>query len=143
MSNLTPETRTRLDCINRLLEDVFKKPRRLSEILRDVGMGEDEIIRLRHDHLDAYLAGLLRRWQSWMAEILPSRRDDIIIRRYNLNGPPRPSLADLGNEYGISRECVRQLEKDALKRLRHPARRRRLGHIAVEVAEEILNRLAE
>jgi RNA polymerase primary sigma factor len=73
-----------------------------------------------------------------MAEILPSRRDDIIIHRYSLNGPPRPSLANLGNEYGISRERVRQLEKDALKRLRHPARRRRLERIALETAEEIL-----
>lgn len=27
MSGLTPETRTRLDGINRLLEDVFKEPR--------------------------------------------------------------------------------------------------------------------
>jgi RNA polymerase primary sigma factor len=73
-----------------------------------------------------------------MAEILPSRRDDIIIHRYSLNGPPRPSLANLGNEYGISRERVRQLEKDALKRLRHPARRRRLERIALETAKEIL-----
>ena len=60
MPGLTLETRTRLDCINRLLEDVFKKPRPLSDILRDAGMGEDEITRLRSDHLDIYLAGLLR-----------------------------------------------------------------------------------
>jgi DNA-directed RNA polymerase sigma subunit (sigma70/sigma32) len=143
MSGLNPETQIRLQNMNGFLEDIYGHPRRLSDILRDAGMGEDEIARLGRDHLDTYLAGLLQRWQSWMAEILPSRRDDIIIRRYSLNGPPRPSLAHLGNEYGISRERVRQLEKDALKRLRHPARRRRLGHIAVEVAEEILNRPAE
>jgi len=82
------------------------------------GVGEDDIDQLRHDHLDAYLAGLLRRWRSWMAQILPSRRDDIpstgsghrIVRRYGLNGRPRSSLADpsgrapgrsLSNEYGI------------------------------------------
>jgi len=46
----------------------------------------------------------------------------------------------LSNEYGISRERVRQLEKDALKRLRHPARRRRLERIALETAKEILSR---
>jgi hypothetical protein len=81
----------RLDGINRLLEDVFKEPRLLSDILHDAGMGEDEIARLRHDHLDAYLGGLLRRWRSWMAQILPSRRDDIIVRRYGLNGRPQPT----------------------------------------------------
>jgi len=90
--------------------------------------------------LDTYLAGLLQRWRSWMAQVLPSRRDDIIIRRYKLSGSPQPSLADLGDEYGISRERVRQLEKDALKRLRHPERRRRLERIALETAKEILGR---
>jgi DNA-directed RNA polymerase sigma subunit (sigma70/sigma32) len=140
MSGLTPETRKRLDGINRLLEDVFKEPRLLSDMLRDAGLSEEEIARLRRDHLDAYVAGLLRRWRSWMAEILPSRRDDIVVRRYGLNGPPRPTLADLSDEYGISRERVRQLEKDALKRLRHPARRRRLERIALETAKEILGR---
>ncbi len=143
MSNLTPETQTRLQSINQFLEDIYGRPRRLSHILRDAGMGEDEITRLRRDHLDDYLAELLRRWRSWMAEILPSRRDDIIIRRYSLDGSPRPSLAHLGNGYGISRERVRQLQKDALKRLRHPARKRRLEHIVLEVAEEILDRPAE
>jgi len=138
MSSLTPETQTRLQSINRFLEDIYGHPRRLSDILRDAGMGEDEITRLRRDHLDAHLAGLLRRWRSWMAETLPSRRDDIIIRRYGLNGRPQPTLADLGDEYGISRQRVYQLETSALGRLRLPSRRRRLEHMALEVAEEIL-----
>jgi len=137
MSSLTPETQAFLQSINRLLEDIYGHPRRLSDILRDAGLGEDKIARLRREHLDAFLARLLRRWRSWMAEILPSRRDDIVIRRYGLNGSPRPSLAHLGHEYGISRERVRQLEKSALKRLRYPARRRRLERIAVETAREI------
>ena len=140
---LKSDTRARLQSINRLLEDTYGHPRWLSDILCDAGMAEGEIARLRRDHLDTYLPGLLRRWQSWMAEILPSRRDDIIIRRYSLNGSPRPSLANLGNEYGISRERVRQLEKDALKRLRHPARKRKLEHIALATAEDILDRPAE
>ncbi|MBC8492940.1 MAG: hypothetical protein H8D43_04065 [Chloroflexi bacterium] len=143
MSNLTPETQARLQGTNQFLEDIYGHPRRLSDILRDAGMGEDEIARLRRDHLDTYLAGLLQRWRSWMAEILPSRRDNIIIRRYSLNGSPRPSLANLGNEYGISRERVRQLEKSALKRLRYPTRKRKLEHIALATAEDILDRPAE
>jgi len=52
--------------------------------------------------------------------------------------PPLPPLAELSDEHCISRERLRQLEKDTLKRLRHPARRRRLEHMALEVAEEIL-----
>ncbi len=138
MTNLTSETQAYLQSINKFLERIYGHPRRLSDILRDAGMGEDEIAQLRRDHLDAYLAGLLQRWRSWMAEILPSRREDIIFRRYTLSGSPRPSLAYLGNEYGISRERVRQLEKDALKRLRYPTRKRKLEHIVLQVAQEIL-----
>jgi len=37
-----------------------------------------------------------------MAEILPSRRDGIIIRRYGLNSRPGPTLSDLSDEYGTS-----------------------------------------
>jgi AraC-like DNA-binding protein len=88
MSNLNPETQTRLQSINRLLEDIYGHPCRLSDILHDAGMGEDEITRLRRDHLDVYLAMLLRRWRSWMAETLPSRRNDVIVRRYGLNSRP-------------------------------------------------------
>jgi len=61
MSSLIPEAQARLQNINRLLEDIYSHPRLLSDILRDAGMGEDEIIRLRRDHLDAYLGGLLGR----------------------------------------------------------------------------------
>jgi len=118
MSNQSPEILACLQSINRFLEDFYAHPRLLSDILRDAGVGEDDIDQLRRDHLDAYLAGLLRRWRTWMVEILPSRRDDIpstgsghrIVRRYGLNGRPRSSLADpsgrapgrsLSNEYGI------------------------------------------
>jgi len=58
MSSLTSGTRTLLTGLNRLLEDIYGYPRRLSEILRDAGVGEDEITQLRRDHLDTYLAGL-------------------------------------------------------------------------------------
>jgi len=142
MSSLTPETQTRLQSINRFLEDIYGHPRRLSDILREAGMGEDEITRLRRDHLDAYLTGLSQRWCSWMAEILPSRRGDI-IRRYSLNGRPQQTLADLRDEYGVSRQRVQQLKTDALKRLRLPARRRKLERTALEIAEEILERPEE
>jgi DNA-directed RNA polymerase sigma subunit (sigma70/sigma32) len=101
---------TCLQSTNRFLEDIYDHLRRLSDILRDAGVGGDEITRLRRDHLDAYLARPLQCWRSWMAETLSSRRDDIIIRRYGLNGRPQPTLADLGDEYGISRQRVHQLE---------------------------------
>ena len=140
MSSLTPETQARLQSINRFLEDIYGYSRLLSDVLRDAGLSKEEIARLRSDHLDAYLGGLLRRWRSWMAEVLPSRRDDIAVRRYGLNGGPRPSLAELSDEYGISRDRVRQLEKDVLKRLRHPARRSRLERIALETAKKVPGR---
>jgi hypothetical protein len=46
MSSLAPETKTRLQSINRFLEDIYGYPRRPSDILRDAGMGQDEIAQL-------------------------------------------------------------------------------------------------
>jgi hypothetical protein len=48
----------------------------------------------------------------------------------------RNRKSEIGN--GISRQRVHQLETSALGRLRLPSRRRRLEHMALEVAEEIL-----
>lgn len=50
----------------------------------------------------------------------------VVERRFGLaDGVPR-SRADLGREFGVTREAIRQMELRALKKLRHPARARHL-----------------
>ena len=49
---------------------------------------------------------------------LPDREQDVLKLRFGLNGDPTPqSLEQIGKRLGITRERVRQIEGDALKRL--------------------------
>ncbi len=51
---------------------------------------------------------------------LPGRENRILLLRYGfLDGVPR-TLEEIGDEFGLTRERIRQLEKLALCRLRHP-----------------------
>jgi hypothetical protein len=87
--------------------------------------------------IPSYVSQLCHRWQSFIAAELPECHADIVIRRYSLNSELAPRLADLGVEYGISRERVRQLELAGMKRLRSRRRRQVLQQIALEVAYEV------
>ena len=57
---------------------------------------------------------------------LPPREVYILKMRYGLGGGVPHTLAEAGKKLGVTRERVRQIEAQALRRLRHPARARRL-----------------
>jgi RNA polymerase sigma factor (sigma-70 family) len=52
---------------------------------------------------------------------LPPRLQEVLTRGYGLDGRSAHSLAALGRDYGVTRECVRQWRNDALALLRLPA----------------------
>jgi RNA polymerase primary sigma factor len=57
---------------------------------------------------------------------LGERERDILIKRFGLeSGVPR-TLEDIGQEYGVTRERIRQIEAKALAKLAHPSRARAL-----------------
>jgi RNA polymerase primary sigma factor len=49
---------------------------------------------------------------------LPERRRRVLVRRYGLDGEKPATLADLGEELEVSRERVRQLQREAERALR-------------------------
>ena len=57
-----------------------------------------------------------------MLDTLTEREKQIMIMRYGLNNTPVQTLEYIGNELGITRERVRQIEKKALRKLRHPSK---------------------
>lgn len=53
---------------------------------------------------------------------LTSREADIIKHRFGLEGRRPLSLKEIGLRYHLTKERIRQIEKKALRRLRHPSR---------------------
>jgi RNA polymerase primary sigma factor len=58
-----------------------------------------------------------------MVRLLPPRHREVVIRRFGLNGAPEESHAEIGRRLGVSEERSRQLEREALHRLRSVAGR--------------------
>jgi RNA polymerase primary sigma factor len=46
--------------------------------------------------------------------------------RFGLDGYEPMSLQQIGDEFKLSKERIRQIEKKAIRRLRHPSRSQRL-----------------
>ncbi len=55
--------------------------------------------------------------KNGISKIREKKSRDILIRRYGLDGEPPETLEEVGRRYGVTRERVRQIEKNALKEL--------------------------
>ena len=75
--------------------------------------GNVESVMLR-EHIDALLGDLKERERA------------VIVRRFGLeDGHPR-TLEEVGKEFNVTRERIRQIEAKALRKLRHPSRSKKL-----------------
>ena len=54
---------------------------------------------------------------SWMEQLNDNQRE-VVQRRFGLHGHDTATLEEVGNEIGVTRERVRQIQLEALKRLR-------------------------
>ena len=62
-----------------------------------------------------------------MEECLTDREEKVIRLRYGLDdGHPR-TLEEVGKEFGVTRERIRQIEAKAIRKLRHPTRAKLLA----------------
>ena len=58
---------------------------------------------------------------------LSPREERVIRLRYGLDDNHPKTLEEVGKEFNVTRERIRQIEAKALKKLRHPTRSKRLG----------------
>jgi RNA polymerase nonessential primary-like sigma factor len=55
--------------------------------------------------------------EDWLLE-LDEKQREVVIRRFGLHGHERCTLEEVGNELGVTRERARQIQMEALRRLR-------------------------
>ena len=69
---------------------------------------------------------LLREQLSEVLDTLTEREEKVLRLRFGLvDGRPR-TLEEVGKEFNVTRERIRQIEAKALRKLRHPSRSRKL-----------------
>lgn len=117
-----------------IAESVGKSPDQVSRMLGlndrvasvDVPMGHDSdrtLLEMVEDHQqinpEALVASddLSASIEMWLEE-LTSKQQEVIVRRFGMKGHEVSTLEDVGREIGLTRERVRQIQVEALRRLR-------------------------
>ena len=139
----------------RLLQELGREPTP-EEIAREMGISEDrvrEIQKIAQDpvsletpigeeedsHLgdfiedegsatpsDAVSYTMLKEQLLGVLDTLTPREEKVLRLRYGIDdGRPR-TLEEVGKEFNVTRERIRQIEAKALRKLRHPSRSKRL-----------------
>jgi len=69
---------------------------------------------------------LLKESVGEVLETLDDREAKVLELRFGLAGQPPKTLEEVGKVFGVTRERIRQIEAKALRKLRHPSRRKKL-----------------
>jgi RNA polymerase primary sigma factor len=76
--------------------------------------------------VETVTSGMLREQLTDILSVLPPREVRILQMRYGLVDGETYTLEEVGKKLGVTRERVRQIEAQALSRLRHPTHSRKL-----------------
>ncbi len=125
--------------IAKAMDVTVERVREIQKIAQDpvsleTPIGEEEDSRLR-DFLpdetsatpsDMVATTMLKEQLLGVLDTLTPREEKVLRLRYGIDdGRPR-TLEDVGKEFNVTRERIRQIEAKALRKLRHPSRSKRL-----------------
>ena len=150
------ETINKLIRVNRqLLQDYGREPRP-EEIAREMGISEEkvrEIIKVAQEpvsletpigeeedsHLGDFIPDedapvpadvaaftLLKEQLMEVMDTLTTREKNVLRLRFGLDDGKARTLEEVGREFNVTRERIRQIEAKALRKLRHPSRSKKL-----------------
>ncbi len=107
------------------VEKMFRLADRVSSFDIPVGSGEEErpLLDIIPDDNNADPASILQdelviqHLDEWLDE-LDDKQRDVVVRRFGLRNHARGTLEEVGHELGVARERVRQIQMEALRKLR-------------------------
>jgi len=139
----------------KLMQDLGREPSS-KEIAKEMGLKEDKVQKVMRvaqkttsletpigDDEDSFLGDfipdeeavspydlasetLLKDNLEEVLSALAPREANVLKMRFGLGGKRPMTLEEVGREFGVTRERIRQIEAKALRKLKHPSRRKKL-----------------
>lgn len=114
------------------VREIFKISQEVTSL--DTKVGEDEDSSLgdfiaddsQPTPVDAASKQLLKDHLDEVLDTLSEREAKVLELRFGLDGGQSRTLEEVGKVFGVTRERIRQIEAKALRKLKHPSRRRKL-----------------
>lgn len=114
------------------VREIFKIAQEVTSIDAKVGDDEDSFLgdfiedTSQPSPVDQASRELLKENLEEVLATLSDREAKVLKLRYGLNSKKPMTLEEVGREFGVTRERIRQIEAKALRKLKHPSRRKKL-----------------
>lgn len=114
------------------VREIFKIAQEVTSIDAKVGDDEDSFLgdfiedTSQPSPVDQASRELLKENLDEVLATLSDREAKVLKLRFGLNGNKPMTLEEVGKEFGVTRERIRQIEAKALRKLKHPSRRKKL-----------------
>lgn len=114
------------------VREIFKIAQEVTSIDAKVGEDEDSILgdfiedTTQLSPVDQASRELLKESLEEVFATLSDRESKVLKLRFGLGGSKPMTLEEVGREFGVTRERIRQIEAKALRKLKHPSRRKKL-----------------
>jgi RNA polymerase primary sigma factor len=114
------------------VREIFKISQEVTSLDTKVGEDEDSTLgdfvadETQLSPVDAASKQLLKDHLDEVLGTLTEREAKVLTLRFGLDGGQAKTLEEVGKVFGVTRERIRQIEAKALRKLKHPSRRKKL-----------------
>ena len=126
------------------IRNILKMAQHPISLQSPIGEGEDshfgDFIEDKNSDSPAELTGhsLLRERMEEVLSTLTPREKKVLMLRFGIgDGTPR-TLEEVGREFAVTRERVRQIEAKALRKMRHPIRSKKLKGFLEDISPDLV-----
>jgi RNA polymerase primary sigma factor len=126
------ELAKKMDLTPQRVQEIFKIAQETTSLEKPVGDEEDSFLgdfiqdTNQPSPYDSASKQFLKENIEEVFETLSEREAKVLKMRFGLGGYRSMTLEEVGKEFGVTRERIRQIEAKALRKLKHPSRRKKL-----------------